>query len=109
MKKQDALQGSMNLLVLKVLSRKPGLHGYAVMAEIRLLSDDVLRREEGSLYPALHRMKEAGWLSSTWVTMDNGRRRREYRLTAGGKRRLAAEESKWHEVSAAVNQVLQAS
>jgi len=106
MRKPDSLQGSLDLLVLKIMSRKPGLHGYAIMSEIRDRSSDVLRIEEGSLYPALHRMEEAGWLRAKWVVKDNGRRARKYELTAAGKKQLAAEESRWEAVTAAVNQVL---
>ena len=106
MPKPDSLQGSLDLLVLKILSRSPGLHGYAIMAEIRDRSSEVLRIEEGSLYPALHRMEEAGWLRAKWITKDNGRRARKYELTAAGKKQLAAEESRWEAVTAAVNQVL---
>ena len=92
MAKQDSLQGSLDLLVLKILSRRPRLHGYAIMSAIGEMSDDVLRAEEGSLYPALHRMEEAGWIRAEWVTKDTGRRARIYELTAAGKKQLAAEE-----------------
>ena len=74
MKKPDTLQGSLDLLVLKILSRRPGLHGYAIMTAIKDASGEVLSAEEGSLYPALHRMEEAGWIDSEWVTKENGRR-----------------------------------
>ena len=106
MPKPDSLQGSLDLLVLKILSRSPGLHGSAIMTAIRDRSSEVLRIEEGSLYPALHRMEEAGWLRAKWITKDNGRRARKYELTAAGKKQLAAEESRWQAVTAAVNQVL---
>lgn len=106
MRKPDSLQGSLDLLVLKVLSRQPGLHGYAIMSAIRLLSEEVLRVEEGSLYPALHRMEEAGWVRAEWVTKDNGRRARTYDLTPTGAKQLKAEESRWEAVTAAVNRVL---
>jgi len=106
MPKPDSLQGSLDLLVLKILSRRPHLHGYAIMSAIKDHSDDVLRAEEGSLYPALHRMEEAGWIRAEWVTKDTGRRARAYDLTADGKKQLAAEESRWQSVTAAVNRVL---
>jgi PadR family transcriptional regulator, regulatory protein PadR len=106
MAKPDSLQGSLDLLVLKILSRLPGLHGYAIMSAIRDRSGDVLRAEEGSLYPALHRMEEAGWIRAQWVTKDSGRRMRAYELTAAGKKQLAAEESRWQTVTSAVNRVL---
>ena len=106
MPKTDSLQGSLDLLVLKILSRRRALHGYAIMAAIREISDEVLRVEEGSLYPALHRMEEAGWIRAEWVTKDTGRRARVYELTAAGKKQLAAEESRWQTVTSAVNRVL---
>ena len=106
MPKPDSLQGSLDLLVLKILSRRPRLHGYAIMSAIQDMSTDVLRVEEGSLYPALHRMEEAGWIRAKWITKDTGRRARLYELTAAGKKQLAAEESRWQAVTTAVNRVL---
>jgi len=106
MSKTDSLQGSLDLLVLKILSRRPKLHGYAIMTAIRDTSGEVLRIEEGSLYPALHRMEEAGWIRAEWTTKENGRRARMYDLTAAGKKQLGAEESRWDAVTAAVNRVL---
>jgi len=106
MPKPDSLQGSLDLLVLKVLSRRPRLHGYAIMSAIKDMSGDVLRAEEGSLYPALHRMEEDGWIRAQWITKDTGRRARLYELTAAGKKQLAAEETRWQVVTAAVNRVL---
>src|SRR6185437_13124689 len=105
MPKPDSLQGSLDLLVLKILSRRPGLHGYAIMTAIKDWSGDVLRAEEGSLYPALHRMEEAGWIRARWITKENGRRSRIYELTVAGKKQLDAEESRWQEVISAVNRV----
>ncbi len=106
MRKTESLQGSIDLLVLKILSRRSGLHGYAIMAAIQNISQDVLRVEEGSLYPALHRMEEAGWIRAEWTTKENGRRARIYELTAAGRRQLGEEESRWQAVAAAINQVL---
>jgi len=106
MSKADSLQGSLDLLVLKILSRRPGLHGYAIMTAIQVLTENVLRAEEGSLYPALHRMEEAGWIRAEWITKDSGRRARLYELTAAGKKQMASEESRWTAVTAAVNRVL---
>ena len=106
MSKTDSLQGSLDLLVLKILSRRPGLHGYALMSAIQDISGEVLRAEEGSLYPALHRMEEAGWIHAEWITKETGRRARIYELTAAGKKQLAAEESRWQAVTSAVNRVL---
>jgi transcriptional regulator len=106
MPKTDSLQGSLDLLVLKILSRRPKLHGYAIMTAIKDWSGDVLRAEEGSLYPALHRMEEAGWIRAQWITKDTGRRARIYELTAAGRKQLEAEESRWEAVTSAVNRVL---
>lgn len=106
MAKPDSLQGSLDLLVLKTLSRRPRLHGYAIMSAIKESSGDVLRADEGSLYPALHRMEEAGWIRAEWITKVTGRRARIYELTPTGKRQLADEESRWRAVTSAVNRVL---
>src|SRR5258707_9740471 len=106
MPKPDSLQGSLDLLVLKILSRRPRLHGYAIMTAIQAMSGEVLRAEEGSLYPALHRMEEAGWIRAEWVKKDSGRRAGVYELTTAGKKQLGAEESRWQAVTSAVNRVL---
>ena len=106
MAKPDSLQGSLDLLVLKILSRRPRLHGYGIMSAIRESSRDVLRADEGSLYPALHRMEEGGWIRAEWVTKDTGRRARIYELTVAGKKQLAEQESRWRVVTSAVNRVL---
>jgi PadR family transcriptional regulator, regulatory protein PadR len=106
MPKSDSLQGALDLLVLKILSRRPRLHGYAIMSAIKDMSEDVLRAEEGSLYPALHRMEEAGWIRAEWITKDTGRRARVYELTVAGKEQLGVEESRWQVVTSAVNRVL---
>jgi transcriptional regulator len=104
--KTDSLQGSLDLLVLKILSRRSRLHGYAIMSAIQDISADVLRVEEGSLYPALHRMEESGWIRAEWITKENSRRARVYELTAAGKKQLGTEESRWKSVAAAVTRVL---
>jgi transcriptional regulator len=106
MPKTDSLQGSLDLLVLKILSRRPRLHGYAIMTAIKDWSGDVLNAEEGSLYPALHRMEEAGWIRAQWVTKTTGRRARIYELTAAGRKQLETVESRWEAVTSAVNRVL---
>src|SRR5947208_10901192 len=106
MAKTDNLQGSLDLLVLKVLSRRAPLHGYAIMTAIEEISGEVLRVEEGSLYPALHRMEEAGLIRAAWITKDSGRRARVYELTARGRKQLAREEARWMAVAAAVQRVL---
>jgi transcriptional regulator len=104
--KPDHLQGSLDLLVLKILSRRRNLHGYAIMSAIQDISRETLRVEEGSLYPALHRMEEAGWIRAEWITKDTGRRARIYELTAAGKKQLGSEESRWQAIAAAINRVL---
>jgi transcriptional regulator len=106
MAKTDTLQGSLDLLVLKLLSRRAPLHGYAIMTAIEEVSGEVLRVEEGSLYPALHRMEEAGLIRASWITKDSGRRARVYELTARGRKQLAAEEARWTAVAHAVERVL---
>jgi PadR family transcriptional regulator, regulatory protein PadR len=106
MSKTDRLQGSLDLLVLKVLSRRTPLHGYAIMTAIEQISGEVLRVEEGSLYPALHRMEEAGLVRAAWITKDNGKRARLYELTARGRKQLAGEEARWTAVASAVQRVL---
>lgn len=106
MKRQDTLQGSLDLLVLKILSRRPKLHGYALMTAIKETSGEILSAEEGSLYPALYRMEEAGWICAEWVVKENGKRARIYQMTAAGTKHLAAEETRWKTVSSAINRVL---
>lgn len=106
MPKPDSLQGSLDLLVLKILSRRPRLHGYGIMSAIKDTSGAVLRAEEGSLYPALHRMEEAGWIRAEWILKESGRRARIYQLTPAGENQLTTEESRWESVTAAVNRVL---
>ena len=106
MTKPDSLQGSLGLLVLKILSRRARLHGYAIMTAVQEISGDVLRLEEGSLYPALHRMEESGWIRAEWITKDTGRRARIYELTAKGRKQLAAEEPRWRAITAAITRVL---
>ena len=107
MAKPDTLQGALDLLVLKILSRRAPLHGYAIMTAIEQISGDVLRVEEGSLYPALHRIEEAGLIRAAWVTKESGRRARVYELTARGRKQLASEEVRWTAVTSAVQRVLE--
>jgi transcriptional regulator len=103
----DALQGALPLLVLTILERRGPLHGYAITSHIEGSSSSVLRVEEGSLYPALHRMEEAGWIKARWTTTEHNRRARVYEITAAGRKHLGAETSRWHAVTAAVLQVIQ--
>lgn len=103
--KNDTLQGTLALLVLKTLLQGP-MHGWGITLHIQLISDQVLRVEEGSLYPALHRMEQEGWIAAEWGLSENNRRARFYRLTAAGRRQLAAEEENWKELTEAVARVL---
>jgi PadR family transcriptional regulator PadR len=106
MAKPDSLQGALDLLVLKILSRRSRQHGYAIMTAIEEMSEEVLRVEEGSLYPALHRMEEAGWIRAEWITKESGRRARVYEITAAGRKQVSAAESRWQAVTSAVSRVL---
>ena len=105
MARQDALQGSLPLLVLTILARRGPLHGYAITAQIEQLSD-ALRVEEGSLYPALHRMEEAGWIKARWTKTAHNRRARTYEISATGRKQLEIEEARWRSITAAVGHVL---
>lgn len=104
--KNDVLQGTLALLVLKTLAREP-MHGYGITLHIQSVSQDILRVEEGSLYPALHRMEQDGWVSAEWGMSENNRRARYYRLTAAGRKQLATEEKNWERLTQAVAHVLQ--
>jgi transcriptional regulator len=107
MARQDALQGSLPLLVLKILARRGPLHGYAIAVQIEGMSDDILRVEEGSLYPALHRMEEAGWIKAKWAVTESKRRVRAYDVTAAGRQQLEGEIVRWRSITAAVDAVLE--
>jgi len=99
-------QGSLPLLVLKLLARSGPQHGYAITLMIERLSEDALSVEEGSLYPALHRLEESGWIKAKWVVTENNRRARIYEITASGRKQLEAEEQRWRSATAAVDRVL---
>lgn len=91
---RNDLQGSLDLLVLKTLAQRGKLHGYGIVLHIQRASDDLLQVEEGSLYPALHRMEQSGWISSEWALTETNRKAKYYRLTAAGRKQLEeAEES----------------
>src|SRR5579862_1413023 len=105
MSRGDNLQGSLDLLILKTLSHGPQ-HGYGIVIHIQKVSRDALRVEEGSLYPALHRMEQVGWIRADWGVSGNNRRAKFYDLTTVGRRQLAAEEKKWQNVTTAVATVL---
>ena len=104
--KRDQLLGKVDLLVLRILACGDSMHGYAIAERIEQLSENVLQVGEGSLYPALHRMDESGWIRSEWAASDNNRRARYYRITAAGRRQLAEEESAWLLAADAVTRVL---
>lgn len=102
---KDQLQGALDLLILKTVARGP-LHGYAIAQRIQQISDEVLRVEEGSLYPALHRMEQADWIGAEWRVTATGRRAKYYKLTMAGRKQLAQEEEAWGRVAGAVAKVL---
>lgn len=103
--KADVLQGTLALLILKTLIRGP-MHGYGITLHIQGVSREVLRVEEGSLYPALHRMEQEGWIRAEWGTSENNRRARYYSLSEAGRRQLADEERNWARLTQAVAAVL---
>ncbi len=107
MRKSDSLQSALNVLVLTVLEKRGPLHGYAIATLIEDLSEEALRVEEGSLYPALYRMEHSDWIRASWVTTENKRRARVYELTTEGTKQLADETGRWANFSAGVNRVLQ--
>ena len=104
--KKDQLLGKLDLLVLRVLACGEKMHGYAIAERIEQISQNVFQVGEGSLYPALHRMDEAGWISSAWAPSENNRRARYYRITAMGRRQLAEEETEWWRDADAIARVL---
>jgi PadR family transcriptional regulator len=107
-RKPDLPQGTLDLLVLKALSLGP-MHGYGIGQRIRQLAEDMLTVEEGTLYPALYRIEERGWIESEWGASENNRRARFYKLTRAGRNQLRVEESNWEYLSLAVRKILEAS
>ncbi len=105
---KDQLQGALELLVLKVLALGP-LHGYGIAQRIHQISRDTLRVEEGSLYPALHRMEDEGWIASSWADSESNRRAKFYRLTRAGRKQFAEESKRWARTSVAIARALEAS
>jgi PadR family transcriptional regulator, regulatory protein PadR len=105
-KHKDHLQGTIDLLVLRTLAAGGPLHGFAISERIQLVSGETLKVEEGSLYPALHRMEDSGWIASEWGTSDNNRRARYYTITRKGRRQLTAAEAKWQQLVSGVARVL---
>ena len=104
--KNDILQGTLVLLVLKTIESQGRMHGYAITSHIQQASADLLRVEEGSLYPALHRMEQDGWVKAEWGTTEKNRNARFYALTAAGKKQLAAEQETWARLTEGVTRVL---
>jgi transcriptional regulator len=105
MAKND-LQGALDLLVLKTLAQLGSMHGYGIVMHLRRVSDELIIVEEGSLYPALHRMEQNGWVRATWALTDYGRKARWYALTAAGREQLASREKNWEQVVKGVNAIL---
>ena len=106
-KSTELLQGTLDLLILKVLSLEP-MHGWAIAQRIRQLSNDVLRVNQGALYPALHRLEHQAWIEAAWGESENNRRAKYYSLTKAGRKRLESEEQSWDRLSTAVQGVLKA-
>ena len=102
----DVIQGTLDLLIMKTIALEP-MHGWAIGQRIQQISDDLLRVQQGSLYPALHRLEHQGWIAADWGASENNRRARFYSLTKAGRKQLAVEVSKWERLSAGVNLVLQ--
>ena len=101
----DLVQGTLDLLILKLVEKEP-MHGWALAQRLSLLSGDVLQVGQGSLYPALHKLEQQGWLAATWGESENHRRAKYYALTAAGRQRLAAESTSWLTLSAAISAIV---
>ena len=101
----DILQGTLDLLILRTLQAEP-MHGWAISERIQQISQDVLQVNQGSLYPALHRLEHRGWIEADWGVSELGRRAKFYRLTAAGRRRLAVEASEWERMTTAIGRVM---
>jgi PadR family transcriptional regulator, regulatory protein PadR len=105
--KKDLLQGTLDLLILRVLNGG-AMHGFGIAQKIHVLSEDALRVEEGSLYPALYRMEAKGWIKAEWGQSENNRKAKFYQLTAKGRKQLGTEQDTWTRLAAAIGQVLKA-
>jgi len=103
--KSDLLQGTLDMLILKALQLEP-MHGFGISIRIRQISDEVLQVEQGSLYPALYRLEEQGWIKAEWGVSDNNRKAKFYSLTAAGRKQLNAETANWERLATAINLVL---
>ncbi len=104
----DLLQGTLDMLILKTVALEPA-HGYGISQRIQQISKDILKVQQGSLYPALYRLEQQGWIASDWGTSDNNRKAKYYRITRAGKKQLEAETTNWERLAAAVAQILQTS
>ena len=104
--RSDLLQGTLDLLILRTLQEQV-LHGWAISERIQQISEDVLQVNQGSLYPALHRLEKKGWIKAEWGVSELGRRARFYRITASGKRQLQAEHESWRKMAVAIGRVLE--
>jgi len=102
----DLLQGTLDLLILKTLALEP-MHGWGISQRIQQISEDALQVQQGSLYPALHRLEQQGWIASEWGASDNNRRAKYYRLTDKGRRQLEVETARWERLATAVAQILE--
>ena len=105
-KPNDLVQGTLDLLLLKLLALEP-LHGWAISVRLRSLSGDVLNVSEGSLYPALHKLEQEGWIKAEWKTTENNRKAKFYALTRPGRRQLESEAANWKRLSSAISHVIQ--
>ena len=105
--KTDLLQGTLDMLILRALQLEP-MHGFGISGRIRQMSDEVLQVEQGSLYPALYRLEDQGWIKSEWGVSENNRKAKFYSLTTSGRKQLTAETENWAKLSAAINLVLKA-
>jgi PadR family transcriptional regulator PadR len=104
--KSDLLQGTLDMLILKIVALGP-VHGYGISLRIRQISKEVLQVQQGSLYPALHRLEKRGWLTAEWGESDNGRQAKFYKLSPKGRKQLQEEESNWERLALAVKQIMQ--
>jgi PadR family transcriptional regulator PadR len=104
--KSDLLQGTLDMLILKIVALGP-VHGYGISLRIRQISKEVLQVQQGSLYPALHRLEKRGWLTAEWGESENGRQAKFYKLSPKGRKQLHAEESNWERLAQAVKQIMQ--
>jgi len=104
--KSDLLQGTLDMLILKIVALGP-VHGYGISLRIRQISKEVLQVQQGSLYPALHRLEKRGWLTAEWGESENGRQAKFYKLSPKGRKQLQAEQSNWERLAQAVSQIMQ--